>query len=629
MDKTFYRLVFQGLRQEIKPEKMLICLKDSLGFSDGKVREILTAPPRTLTLCDGEDQITRLRDQIEAAGGRTRIDIMVNDAQCPFPVSLAVHKRIRHEIATAERGGFPFVFFSVHLVSDSEKGIAPSLFQNVEDRIESCLEPTSAVLVIDESRLVVIDCFSDRIQGLHTLEALDRTLEKLFADSAKIFRGMAVFPEDGVGVSDLFKEAEKKTRVMVLREKPEEGQDEGGRLSLGSLIKDSESPLELYQQTLVSARGKKFQWLTRQNLETLWLGLGTMPKVRQQEFLYRLPLYSPLIEGLESAITGRFMASTDTDSQRRIEEVLIKLSGFDHDDRFTAMKQDIPVKLKRVSSLPTLSKVAMTIVTLARNPESNLDELTAVIKNDPALTLTLLKIVNSAFYGFPQKIETIERAVIILGRDELIHLALGLGAAKAIDQMPANGLYKPQALWHHLMGTALICRFLYRRYLKKDDPGLFTAGLLHDFGKIFLVEHYPEAYDAVHLEAVEHDIPLYELEEECFGINHAIIGKHIGSTWNLPEALIQAAAFHHQPFFATEHTSLAAVIGFADFLYHKACPAVEPSQMVTACPSGLTYGHWHILQQEFPGIVMDDIDTLARECEAVIQENRQVFALLT
>jgi hypothetical protein len=93
--------------------------------------------------------------------------------------------------------------------------------------------------------------------------------------------------------------------------------------------------------------------------------------------------------------------------------------------------------------------------------------------------------------------------------------------------------------------------------------------------------------------------------------------------------LIQAAAFHHQPFFATEHTSLAAIIGFADFLYHKACPAVEPSQVVTACPPGLTYGHWHIIQQEFPGIVMEDIDTLTRECEAVILENRQVFALLT
>ncbi|GAB6096997.1 hypothetical protein JCM14469_32510 [Desulfatiferula olefinivorans] len=628
MDKTFYRLIFEGLRQEIKPEKMLACLKESLGFSDGRIREILTSPPRVLTMCEGEAQISRLRHQIEAAGGRSRVEAMVNDDKCPFPVSRDVYTRIGHEMAKAKRGGYSFVFFSVHLVPDSENSIVPSLLNGIRERIEDNLDPTAAVLIIDGTRLVVLDFFSDRIEGLHTLETLDRTLEKAFGDTSKIFRGMAVFPDDGPEVSDLFREAEKKTRVMVVREKHEEGQDEGGRLSLGSLIKDSESPLELYQQILIGARGKKFQWLTRQNLETLWLGLGSMPQVRQWEFLYRLPMSSPLIEHMERAITGRFIAPTDADSRRRIEEVLIKLSGFDHDDRFTDMKRDIPVRLKRVSSFPTLSKVAATIVTLARDPDSNLDQLTAVIKNDPALTLTLLKIVNSAFYGFPQKIETIERAVIILGRDELIHLALGLGAAKAIDQMPANSLYRPQALWHHLMGTALICRFLYRRYMKKDDPGLFTAGLLHDFGKIFLVEHYPEAYDAVHVDAVEHEIPLYELEEECFGINHAIIGKHIGSTWNLPEALVQAAAYHHQPFFATEHTHLAAVIGFADFLYHKACPAVEPQQMVTECAPGLTFGHWHIIRQVFPGIVMDDIDILARECEAMLDENRQVFSLL-
>lgn len=627
MDKTYYRLIFTGLRKDIHPDKLVSCLKDSLGYSEVKIRSVLTSPPRVLTLSEEEEQIYRVRHQIESVGGRTIIDSMVDDPQCPFPLSKKNNKRIRHEIAKASQGEWPFALISVKLIPESDQIVLPSLLEGFEDKIEEQLKRCVTVLPVDDSRLILLDYYSDQTSGLKTMEQLDDILDGLIGESGKIFRGMAVYPENGKDVSDLLKVAEKNTKVMISRARTSDEQVDDGRLSLGNIIKDSESASDLYQQMLISARGKKFKWLIEQDVDTLWLGLGSLPQVRQWEFLYRMPLTSNLVSGIEKAIISRKKSVSGTDTQQRIDELLIKLCSFDNDERFAPLRQEIPQKLKNVKSFPTLSKVAMTIASIARNPDSGIDALTSVIKNDPSLTLTLLKIVNSAFYGFPQQIETIERAVIILGRDELVNLSLGLSASRAIDAATTHGLYKPQELWHHLMGTALICRYLYKRYEKKDEPGLFTAGLLHDFGKIFLVENYPEAYDKIHLDAEEFNIPLYELEEECFGINHAVIGKYIGSNWNLPEHLVQGAAYHHQPFFATEHTSLAAIIGFADYLYHMACPS-DVSKVVSSCSPWLTYGHWHIIKGVFPGIQQEDIGTLVSESEAFIKENNQIFSVL-
>jgi HD-like signal output (HDOD) protein len=245
------------------------------------------------------------------------------------------------------------------------------------------------------------------------------------------------------------------------------------------------------------------------------------------------------------------------------------------------------------------------------------------------MTLKLLKIVNSPVYGYQQKVDTIERAIVILGRNEIVNLALGLGAMKAIDISDKKGLYQPKSLWHHLMGTALICRYIFKKINKKDDSGLFTAGLLHDFGKIFFVENYPDIYGQLHLESAELDIPLYELEEESFGINHAMIGKFFGSNWNLPENLVQAAAYHHQPYFATEHATTAAVIGLADYLYHRCFPAEDIYLVAPHTAPNLSYGHWQILASLFKELTNDDVDSISEEAMTFIEDNNQIFSVLS
>ena len=630
MDTTYFRLILEGFKKDILTDKFLSYLKNELGCSDMKIKNLVFSHPRVLALVEKKEEALDICRHVEECGGRISMETAFNDDRIPFPLSNRCFRRIRHEIKKSAKGYHHMALISVRIIPNNEEKPLASLMDGYDEIIEDRLNSCAAVLVVDERRFLILDFLTDIKHGYLDLARVDEVCSSLFGETATVYRGVSLFPDNGTTVSDLVAAAEKKSERMIPTVKEHAIQsDMEGRLNLKSIIKDGESATELYQQMLIGARGKKYKWLSGQSLDDLWLGLGGLPKVRQQEFLFRLPVDSALIPGLEEAIKNRRKQDTGINAQRKIEEILIKLSGFDNDEHVIQLKKEIRVKLKQVDSLPTLSKVALTIVSIAKRPDSTLEELSAVIKNDPSLTLSLLKIVNSAYYGFRQKTETIERAVVILGREGLVNLAIGLGAAKAIDTLPDKGFYHPKALWHHLIGTAILCRYLYKKYNKKDDPGLFTAGLLHDFGKIFLVEHYSDIYGKIHLEASEMDIPLYELEEEYFGINHAIIGKHIGANWNLPESLIQAAAFHHQPFFATDHTLLAAVIGFADFLYHKTVVADDLNPVSPSYSTSLTYGHWHIIKDVFPGITPDDVPALIQGAETFINENSDIFSVLS
>jgi HD-like signal output (HDOD) protein len=630
MSTTHYRIIFNGLKNDTLTDNLISYMKKGLGLSEREIKNLVLSPPRVLRHGEKKESAFAVSRLVEEYGGDVTLEAAEHDETLPFSVSSVNHRRICSEMKKAVMGFFRLTLISARIVPNNDgKPFQSLLSEGWEEKIETRVSGCAVVLVMDETRFLVLDFFSKDQNEYNRLAKFDAACHDLFGDKATVFRGLSHFPEHGTTVTELILHAEKTAaQVTAPAGDPESKTDAENRLSLKSIIKDGESAMDLFHQMLIGSRGKTFKWLTERSLDELWHGLGLLPKVRQREFLYRLPLDSPLIPGLEEAIRKNRKPDDKNASERLTEEFLIKLSGFDHDGQLDQLKQEVKAALKKVESFPTLSKVVVAIIDIAKKPDSSLEELSAVIQNDPALTLSILKMVNSAFYGYRQKVDTIERAVLILGRDEIVNLVLGLGAMKAIDIKNHRGLYQPKALWHHLMGTALICRYLYKRFNKKDDPVLFTAGLLHDFGKIFLVEHYPDIYGKLHLESCELDIPLYELEEECFGINHAMIGKHVGANWNLPEPLIQAAAFHHQPFFATDHAVLAAIIGFADILYHQCFPADDIRESAPHSPPSLTYGHWQILKEACHGIAHDDMDAIARGALDYIRENDQIFSIL-
>jgi len=376
------------------------------------------------------------------------------------------------------------------------------------------------------------------------------------------------------------------------------------------------------------ARGKIFKRLIDIDPETLWLALCRMPSDKQVDFLNRIPFDSPVKPILEQALKNDNKPVPGGKGDHELGTIIYYTELEDGLEEREKIHEMVLSKLNHVETLPTLPSIANQVMMLISDPDSSIADLTEIIIKDPPLTSKILQVVDSAFYGLCRKIGTVKQAVALLGTGEVSSIAFGLAAARAIDTSSIGHLYSPKGLWHHSMATGLICQHMCREFPEFRTSEAFTAGLLHDFGKIFLIQNFPDVYGKVHSEIQENDIPVFELEEELFGINHAFIGEYLATNWNLPEPLVQAIAFHHQPASASSYSELAALIGLADYLYHEAALTGELPKEAPSFPAKLSSVHFEILSGLFKKLDVDHLKTMTQEAIGIIRENSEILSIL-
>jgi putative nucleotidyltransferase with HDIG domain len=361
---------------------------------------------------------------------------------------------------------------------------------------------------------------------------------------------------------------------------------------------------------------------------TLWLGLSQLPQAKQRDFLARLPYNAPLVPILKEMIENQTEPAFDKAAEQHFEAIIHQMKLDEGLEERKRVREKLFSRLDRVDALPTLPSVASLVFRIATDPTSSAGDLTKVIENDQSLTSKLLKTVNSAFYGFPQKIGTVKQAVVILGLDEITNLAFGLAAAKVLETTTFGGLYDPKSLWHHSICTALIAQKLCEGFPRFKRLGVFTAGLLHDFGKILLMETFPELYAQIYGEVAKHDFPLFDLEEEKIGVNHAVVGRLLSSNWNLPESLVEAIAYHHHPLSAPRYTHLAAITGLADYLYYRSTAAGNPKEAILVMSPQLTYGHWCSLTEVFTSLNAEQLKQMMDDALTVVENSNELLNVL-
>ena len=199
------------------------------------------------------------------------------------------------------------------------------------------------------------------------------------------------------------------------------------------------------------------------------------------------------------------------------------------------------------------------------NPEISFTGIAAIINKDSSLCLRLLKIVNSSFYSFPTKIETITQAVTVIGTNQLRDMVLATTVLKSFDGI-SNSLINMNLFWRHSIACGLASRIIatYRRELNVDR--FYVSGLMHDIGRLILYIKIPEqANKALNLSQTK-DKLLHVTERDVIGYDHAAVGGALLRAWKLPKSLEEAVAFHHSPSSATRYSSEAAVVHFADII---------------------------------------------------------------
>jgi putative nucleotidyltransferase with HDIG domain len=203
--------------------------------------------------------------------------------------------------------------------------------------------------------------------------------------------------------------------------------------------------------------------------------------------------------------------------------------------------------ISRLKDLPTLPQVVARIMQIVSNPMTSAADLNEVIAVDQALTAKVLRLANSAYYGFPKEITTIPQAVVILGFNTIRNLALSVSVHKMLFEGKERTHFSPREFWKHSVGTAVASKLLAKRIGFKAEENAFTAGLLHDIGKSLLERVDHAAFIACIEASRETKRALWEVEQERLGVDHAALGGRLAENWNLPGDLRGAIERHHLP----------------------------------------------------------------------------------
>ncbi|MCK4865406.1 MAG: HDOD domain-containing protein [Gammaproteobacteria bacterium] len=221
--------------------------------------------------------------------------------------------------------------------------------------------------------------------------------------------------------------------------------------------------------------------------------------------------------------------------------------------------------VKNASDLVSLPEISLKVNELASDPDTIADDMAKVISQDPALVARMLKIANSVFYGLSSEVETITRAVAILGTNKIRDLVLSTAASDTFDGIP-NDLITMQDFWHHSLYCALLAQILAKKSKKVHAESIFIAGLLHDIGQLLMFNQLPEkSHEAILLlmEGTE-ELETYEAERHVFGFDHMQVGSELVKHWKLAPVLQECVEFHHEPEKAKDFPAEVALINIAN-----------------------------------------------------------------
>jgi HD-like signal output (HDOD) protein len=212
----------------------------------------------------------------------------------------------------------------------------------------------------------------------------------------------------------------------------------------------------------------------------------------------------------------------------------------------------------------SLPDIYLRIEGVIKDPDSSARHIAAIISQDPNLSAKLLKIVNSAFYGLRQKIDTISRAVTIVGHNQINDLVLGTSVVALFREIPSS-LMNMNLFWEHNVACGTCARWIAGSRKFPNLESFFVAGLLHDLGKLIIFKNLPGPAKAVLRQVRHSDSFYYQTERDLIGFDHTQVGKALAEQWKLPAGLEQAIGGHHPPW-SLPLEAEAALIFVADNL---------------------------------------------------------------
>ena len=208
------------------------------------------------------------------------------------------------------------------------------------------------------------------------------------------------------------------------------------------------------------------------------------------------------------------------------------------------------------------------MIKLTQNPETTAFDIAEAISQDQALASKVLRIANSAYYGFPQKITTINYAIVLLGLNNIRNIVL---STSVIEQLPDTDktLFDCREFWKHSFLCGIISKKIAEHLGMKTSEEIFMCGLLHDFGKLVLYHFFHEEFVQALSIAKAENISLQEAENRVFNFNHSGVGALLFKKWQLPLSLVKSIEHHHHPDNSFDYFRIASIVHVANYLCRR------------------------------------------------------------
>lgn len=243
-----------------------------------------------------------------------------------------------------------------------------------------------------------------------------------------------------------------------------------------------------------------------------------------------------------------------------------------------------------VTRLFTLPDVALRLNALIQSPNATTQELAQVVQLDPGLAATLLKIANSAYYGLASRVDTLSRAIAVIGERELQTMAMATAVVSTFKGLPED-LVDMASFWDNSVTCGVLARLLGRRCGVLRNEQMFLAGLLHGVGKLVFYARVPDAYREMLLQAGPvDDRTLAAAEARTFGFDYATLGAALLQAWNLPSILRQLVACQLRPGEAADYPREAAVLHVATDLAAFLSPQIKDKTLEPTYTPGFDPG---------------------------------------
>ncbi|MBN2139922.1 MAG: HDOD domain-containing protein [Desulfovibrionaceae bacterium] len=381
-----------------------------------------------------------------------------------------------------------------------------------------------------------------------------------------------------------------------------------GRLLLPAKAAISERQLELIKK----------QCDGEAQIETPKPEVGAQDLAQGDEYVRR---YFMFVDHGDTVIDELFRVAVTRTAERIAEgwsppgkEALLGLGFENLRDKFFKQESTLKDIVNDEVQVSAFSDIYFKLNEVLKSPKSSASDVASIVSTDPGLSAKLLKIVNSPFYSFSAEIDSVSRAVALVGGQELLTLAIGVTAINYFKDIPPE-LVDMKTFWRHSISCGIIAKAIAERVPGLAVERYFTAGLLHDVGRLIIFKKQPYASVQALIYARENYVPLVEAERAVLGFDHSKVGHLLLKAWRFPALLNQMVTYHHEPGSSPNKLD-ASVIHVADNIAN----ALGISAGAMFVLPGIEPGAWERLK-----LPLKAIESIVKTYDEQISEIEEAF----